>query len=113
MHPLLLWAVCTGLGMAAALLSGSFGLGAALVAAVLAMPLIVRGDSLAAVSGLLTGFGGLWLALLWWQGATGATTSQLEGWLIVGAVPFAVGLIAAVLRFARTLRQRVTLRDAD
>lgn len=113
MHPLLLWAVCTGLGMAAALMSGSFGLGAALVAVVLAMPLVLRGDSLAAVSGLLIGFGGLWLALLWWQGATGATTSQLEGWLIVGAAPLAIGLIAAVLRLARSVSSRVTLRDAD
>jgi hypothetical protein len=113
MHPLLLWAISAGFGMAAALVTGSLGLGAAFVAIVLALPLIIRGDSLAALSGLLIGFGGLWLALLTLQGATGATTSQLEGWIMVGAAPLTIGLLASVLRFARTLRKQVTFTNAD
>ena len=101
MSPTVLWLACAVLGMAAALLSGSLGLGAALIALLLATPIVLRGDRLAAVSGLLVGFGALWLALLATQGASGGTTAQIEGWILVGAAPLAIGLIAFALRIAR------------
>lgn len=90
--------------MAAAMVTASFGVGAAAIALVLAAPLIVRGDRLIAVSGILAGFGGLWLALLGWQFASGGVLDAAQQWILVGAVPLTIGIIALGLRMARYLR---------
>lgn len=103
LNPLLLWFTSAVLGMAGAVLTGSFGLGAALVALVLATPLVLRGDRLVALSGLLIGFGGLWLLLLATQLASGGQLSDARRWIVVGAAPLAIGFVVLVLRLARTL----------
>ena len=104
MSPTLLSVACAVIGMATALLTGSFGLLAAIVALSLAVPLVLRGNSLAALSGLLIGFGGTWLALLAWQGASGGVLSDTRSWVLIGAAPFAIGVVAAATRVARSLR---------
>jgi hypothetical protein len=104
LNPILLWSTSAVLGMAGAVLTGFFGLGAAFLTLVLTMPLVLRGDRLAAASGLLIGFGGLWLVLLAWHVASGGHLSDPEPWTFVGAAPFAIGLVVLVLRLARTFR---------
>jgi hypothetical protein len=68
------------------------GLRATVIALLLAMPLVLRGDPLAALSGLLIGFGALWLLLLAWQAASGGSLSDPQPWIFVGAAPLAIGL---------------------
>jgi hypothetical protein len=104
LNPILLWFASAVLGMAGALLAGTFGLGAALIALVLAMPLVIRGDRPMALSGLLIGFGGLWSLLLASQIASGGRTSDPARWIFVGAATLAIGFVVLLLRLARTLR---------
>lgn len=104
MSPSLLWLTAAVLGMAAAMVSASLGLGAAAIALVLGLPLILRGDRFAALSGILIGFGGLWLLLLSWQLTSGGALSEPGPWILVGAIPLAIGLIALAVRIARGLR---------
>ena len=101
-NPLLLWFACAILGMAGALLTGSLGLTAGLVLLILATPLILRGDRLAALSGLLIGFGGLWSLLLVSQIRSGGLLSDAGRWIVVGAAPLAIGFVVLVVRLART-----------
>ena len=108
---MLLWFAAAGIGMTAALLSGSLGLGAAAITVLLALPLILRGDPLVALSGLLIGFGGLWLALLARQVASGGTSSDIDGWILVGAAPLLIGVLALLLRLARTYRSPSEIRE--
>lgn len=103
-NPMLLWLTSAVLGMAVALLTGSFGLGAALIALVLAMPLVLRGDRLVALSGLLIGFGGLWSLLLASQIASGGHTSDPGRWIFAGVATLGFGSVLLALRLARTLR---------
>jgi hypothetical protein len=110
LNPILLWLTSAVFGMAVALLTGSFGLGAALIALVLAMPLVLRGDRLMALSGLLIGFGGLWSLLLASQIASGGRTSDPERWILVGAATLGFGFVLLVLRLARTLRSTSDIR---
>lgn len=110
MSPRLLWVACAVLGMATALLTGSFGLLAAVVALSLAAPLVLRGDALAALSGLLIGFGAMWLVFLAWQTASGGLLSDTRSWLLVGAAPFATGFVVGAIRLARSLRRTSDIR---
>jgi hypothetical protein len=110
LNPILLWFTSVVLGMAGTVLTGFFGLGAALIALVLAMPLVLRGDRLAALSGLLIGFGGLWSLLLSSQIASGGHLSDPARWTFVGAAPLAIGFVVLVLRLARTLRSTSDIR---
>jgi hypothetical protein len=103
MHPFLLALTCAVLGIAGAVLTGSFGLGAAIIGLTLAVPLVLRGDRLAALGGLFIGFGAMWLLLLAVQTTSGGQSSDPGRSLLVGAVPLAMGLIALGIRFARTL----------
>lgn len=100
--------------MAGALLTGSLGLGAALIALVLAMPLLLHGDRLVALSGLLIGFGGLWSLLLAAQIASGGQTSDPGRWILVGAGTLGVGFVVLAVRLARTVRSTSdTVTNAD
>jgi MFS family permease len=110
LNPILLWFTSAVLGMAGAVLTGFFGLGAAVIALVLAMPLVLRGDRLAALSGLLIGFGGLWSLLLASQIAAGGHLSDPARWTFVGAAPLAIGFVVLMLRLARNLRSTSDIR---
>jgi hypothetical protein len=96
MNRLLLWITTAVLGAVATLMT-SFGLTAALVFLLLAVPLILRGDRVVALSGLLTGFGAFWTFLVARQLASGATTDNAAFWLAVGVVPLALGCALIVL----------------
>ena len=91
------------LGVVGTLLT-SFGPIVALLFLLLATPLIVRGDHLVALSGLLTGFGGSWSFLMARQSASGGVTDN-AGWVAVGVVPLVLGCALTVLSAARSGRQ--------
>jgi len=91
----LLWITTFVLGAAATLMT-SFGLLAALLFLLLAVPLVVRGAHLVALSGLLTGFGAFWTFLMARQFASGGTLDNSTFWLAVGIVPLAIGLALLV-----------------
>lgn len=105
MNRLLLWVTMTVLGAAATLMT-SFGLLAAILFLLLAVPLVVRGDRVVALSGLLTGFGGFWSFLMARQAASGGTTDNADAWIAVGVVPLVLGCALIVLIATRTLRSR-------
>jgi len=92
MNRALLWVTCVVFGAAETLLLGSFGMLFGAVFVVLLVPLVVRGDRLVALSGLLLGFGGLWLLLMANQFATGGSLDNAATWVMVGAVPLAIGV---------------------
>lgn len=102
-EPPLLWITTAVLGAAATLLTSFGGLLASLLFLVLASPLVVRGDHVVALSGLLTGFGGFWLFLMARQSASGGTLDSAEFWTAVGVVPFIIGCALLVLVAARAL----------
>ena len=101
----LLWITTAVLGAAATLMT-SFGLLAAILFMLLAIPLIIRGDRLVALSGVLTGFGGFWLFLMARQSASGGTLDNATLWIAVGVVPLAIGLMLLVGIVARALVAR-------
>jgi hypothetical protein len=96
MHRPLRWITTAVLGAAAAVMT-SFGLLAALLFLVLAIPLVVRGAHLVALSGLLTGFGGFWTFLMARESSSGGTLDNSTSCLAVGIVPLATGLALLVL----------------
>jgi hypothetical protein len=85
--------------MATAVLTGTFGVLAAAIALVLAIPLIRSSGRLVVVSGLFTGFGGLWLTLMAAQYVTGGRISD-QFWVLFGIVPLAIGVVALVVLLA-------------
>ncbi|MEX1173123.1 MAG: hypothetical protein WEG56_10990 [Chloroflexota bacterium] len=91
---------------AAATLMTSFGLLAAILFLLLAVLLILRGDHVVALSGLLTGFGAFWSFLMARQLASGGTTDNAELWIALGVVPLVLGCALTVLIATRTLRSR-------
>jgi hypothetical protein len=97
---LLLWITTAVLGMAGSLMT-SFGLIPALLFLVLMLPLLLRGDRVVASSGLLTGFGAAWTALMARQAATGGTTDNQGFWLAVGFVPLVSGCALLALFVVR------------
>jgi hypothetical protein len=90
------WITMAVFGAVATLMT-SLGLLAALLFLVLAVPLVVRGAHLVALSGLLTGFGGFWTFLMARQASSGGTLDNSTFWLAVGIVPLATGLALLVL----------------
>ena len=65
---------------------------AMLLAVLIGSPLLLREPRVLAISGLLTGFGGLWTLLLVRLLLSGASQDNAAFWLAVGVVPLAVGL---------------------
>jgi hypothetical protein len=92
----LLWITTWVLGGVATVMM-AFGPLVAFLTLLLAIPVIVRRPHLVALSGLLTGFGGLWTYLLVRMVASGGTQDNGTFWLAVGLVPLAIGL--ALLAF--------------
>ncbi len=100
----LLWITTFVLGGVAILMT-VFGLLAAFLTLLLSVAVIIRRPHLVAVSGLLTGFGGVWTYLLLRVFTSGGIQDNGTFWLAVGLVPLAVGL--ALLAFtARRGRAR-------
>jgi hypothetical protein len=97
----LLWVAAAVFGMAAATVTAILGLGAGAIALVLTIPLILRGDRMVAISGISIGFGGLWLAALGGQFASGGALDAVQMWILVGAVPLAIGIAALGVRMSR------------
>ena len=89
MNGVLLWLTMAVLGATATLMT-SFGLLPTVVFLALTVPLILRGDHLVALSGLLTGFGGLWLF-----------------WMAVGVVPLVVGCVGLAFVVVRAPRRPI------
>jgi hypothetical protein len=89
-----LWLLGAALGIATVLASALMFL-AAIVVALLIVPLARRPGGLAAVSGELAAFGALWLVLIISESASGGTLDNATFWAAVGAVPLAIGLVLA------------------
>ena len=106
MRPPLLWVTGAVLGMAAATVTAILGVGADAIALVLTVPLILRGDRLVAISGIFIGFGGLWLAALGGQFASGGVLDAAQQWILVGALPVAIGILALGAKMARFVSKR-------
>lgn len=81
------------------IVASALGMIAVLLSLLLAVPLLRRRDGRVALSGLLTGFGFIWLALIGAQLASGGTTENLPFWVFVGALLLVagLGLLAAIL----------------
>jgi hypothetical protein len=87
----LLWISTFVLGCVATL-TADFGPLAAVITLLLGVPLLIRRPHLVAVSGLLTGFGGLWTYFLVRVLASGGNQDNATFWLAVGLIPLLVGL---------------------
>jgi len=74
----LLWITTATLGAVATLVTGIGGLFAGIVFLLLALPLVVRGNTAVALSGLLMGFGALWLLLMGGQSSSGNTLDNAQ-----------------------------------
>jgi hypothetical protein len=103
--PGLLWITTFVLGAVATVMT-VFGPLAAFLTLLIAVPVIVRRPHLVALSGLLTGFGGLWTYLLVRVFTSGGMQDNGTFWLAVGLVPLAIGLtvLALVARRDRSAR---------
>jgi len=105
-----LWIVAFVLGCVGTVML-DFGTVGALLLLLLAITVVSRtSHHLAALSGILTGIGGLWTYLLVQIFATGGNQDNGTFWLAVGAVPLAVGLVllAFVIRRGRASGSSIT-----
>ena len=90
------WIIAFALGCGATLML-VFGTVGALLMLLLAIAVVGRSPRhLAALSGLLTGVGGLWSYLIVQIFTTGGNQDNGMFWLVVGLVPLAVGLALLV-----------------
>lgn len=105
MNRWLLWTTTAVLGAVATLMT-SFGPLVALLFLGLAVPLVVRGAHLVALSGLFTGFGASWTFLMARQLTSGGTLDNATSWLAVGVVPLVIGLALLVFVALRGLSRR-------
>lgn len=94
-----LWLLGAVIGVLAVVASALMLL-AAIAVALLIVPLARKPGGLSAVSGLLTGFGGLWLVLMAGQALAGGTLDNPILWAAVGAVPLLAGLASLTWIFA-------------
>ena len=101
----LLWITTAILGVTAVLMT-SFGLMAFLATLLLAVPLILRGDHVVALSGLLTGFGAFWSFLMAGQLGSDGMTDNAGFWIAFGIVPLVLGCALIVPIVARTKGSR-------
>jgi hypothetical protein len=87
----MLWLVGVLLAVAV-ILAGLLGLMFAILVALLAIPLSRREDGRVGLSGLLTGFGAIWLFLIANESASGGTLDNAAFWVAVGVVPLVAGV---------------------
>jgi hypothetical protein len=88
-----------------AILAAVFGPYGILLAMLLAIPFVRRRDGRVALSGLLTGFGSIWLILLARQASSGGVLEDAVFWIAVGVVFLlaGLGLLASVAVRTRAL----------
>lgn len=86
-----LWFLGAAIGLITVVASALIIL-AAIAVALLVVPLARKPDGLAAVSGLLTGFGVIWLVLMAGEALSGGTLDNATFWAAVGGAPLAAGL---------------------
>jgi hypothetical protein len=92
-----------------ALLTGIGGAIVVVILLVLALRLALRGDPLAASSGLFVGFGVTWLGLMARQAATGGWLDDAGPWLALGIIPLAVGVMLGALRLVHWAKRPESL----
>jgi hypothetical protein len=108
MSPIGQWIVWFVFGAANALLVGIGGALLVVVLLALAVRVASRGDLMAGLSGLLSGFGATWLFLLGRQGASGGRLDDAAPWIALGIVPVAFGVFLGVVRVVRARPTRTT-----
>ena len=99
-----IWILSLVAGAVAAFLSGLLGWFAIGLVLFLFVPAFLRPIRLIALSGLLTGFGALWLLLLGNQARSGAEVNGAGFWAMVGVVPLALGLATLAVSVVRARR---------
>jgi hypothetical protein len=104
-RPLTLWLVAFALGAGAALLAAAIGI-LGIVFVLLIIPGISGRTWLAATSGALTAFGAVWLLLMARQAGSGGAVSSSDIWLLVGAVPLAIGALLSLVALIAARRAR-------
>jgi hypothetical protein len=85
-----------------------------LIVILFAIPAAIMGPRIAAIGGLLTGFGIVWLVLLGRvaiecqapDGEIGCQAPGIEGWLAVGGAILAIGLGLSIVAGLRARRLR-------
>jgi hypothetical protein len=75
-----------------AILAAAFGPYGIFLAMLLAIPFVRRPDGRVALSGLLTGFGAIWLILLARESSSGGVLDNPVFWVAVGVVILLAGL---------------------
>lgn len=101
-----IWLATAALGAVAAVLAAAFGvLGFFFV--LLVIPGMSRRTWLAATSGAFSGFGVTWLALMLRDADSSAGTGDEPLKLVVGIVPFALGLVLGLMAVASARRGSV------
>ena len=93
-----------------AILAAAFGPYGVLLAMLLAIPFIRRRDGRVALSGLLTGFGAIWLVLLARQASSGGALDNPVFWIAVGVVILLAGL---VLLASVAVQDSITARNSN
>ena len=99
-----LWLLGAALGIAAVLASALMFLLAGVVALFI-VPLARKPGGLAAVSGELTAFGALRLALMARESASGGTLDNATFWAALGVVPLLIGVVLLIWVLAVPGRQ--------
>jgi hypothetical protein len=95
-----------------AILGAAFGPYGILLALLLAIAFVRRRDGRVALSGLLTGFGAIWLILLARQASSGGVLDDAIFWIAVGVVILLSGLVLLASVAVRTVASsRVSSRD--
>jgi hypothetical protein len=85
-----------------------------LIVALFAIPAVIVGPRAAALGGLLTGAGALWVVLLGRvalecqapDGEIGCRAPGIEPWLAAGAAMLAIGIVLSILAVIRYRRSR-------
>jgi hypothetical protein len=95
---------------AIAILAAAFGPYGILLAMLLAVPFVRRRDGRVALSGLLTGFGAIWLMLLARQASSGGVLDDAVFWIAMGVVMLLVGLVLLV---SVAVQDSITARNSN
>ena len=93
-----------------AILAAAFGPYGVLLAMLLAIPFVRRRDGRVSLSGLLTGFGAIWLILLARQSWSGGVLDDAVFWIAVGVVILLAGLVLLV---SVAVQASITARNSN
>jgi hypothetical protein len=101
-------------GVAGGLLTLEFPTLGWLIVVAFAIPAAIVGPRAAAIGGLLTGLGGIWLVLLGRVAITCRATGEelgchapgIESWLAVGGAMLAIGIVLSMIAFVYSTSRR-------